>query len=106
MSGRISENSQLLHVIGEQLSLREITGLVRNFEKSHIDLFAEIAFNLVGNPDFQLSSEDKEKFKNFKPQLRVIINKSSSIKSRRQSLSPHLVKILSQVALSCHSVWS
>ena len=105
MSGRAETNSLFLRVIAEYLTLKEISGLIAAAETETVDLFSQIALNLLTTENFDISSEDKAPLKPYRNQLLVIVDKKQSLQNRREALikKPLIAKTLAKLALKCAS---
>ena len=105
MKGCVSDNAQLLRTIAESLSSLQIVSFIKSAPKVQLNIFSEIALNLVANEDYELLAEDKQKLIPYKKQLYIVVDKKQSVKNRRTCFAakPQLVKILAQLALKCAS---
>ena len=105
MKGCVSDNALLLQTIAESLSSLQIASFIKSAPKVQLNIFSEIALNLVANEDYELLAEDKQKLIPYKKQLYIVVDRKQSVKSRRACFAakPQLVKNLAQLALKCAS---
>lgn len=105
MSGRVHTKSHLIRAVAEELSLKEIEGLLVFADAATIDLFGELAFNLAGSDHLCISKEDKTLLKRYKKQLTILISKKERLLNRQAALveKPLLAQLLAKLAVKCAS---
>lgn len=97
MSHVVVRNRHLLQYLVSG-NTKLVRSIIRNSDASLIRAISEIALNIL-TVDLELTSKQKRSLRRYKPQLRLLADKGTSLASKKRCLNPLFLRKLLTVGL-------